>query len=331
MNFSDIEGHERPIGILKRALQHNTLAHAYLFSGQDGIGKKLTALALAAALSCSSRENEGGCGICPACRKVAAGSHPDVHHLSADGDEIKIDQVRQVQADFSLKSFEGSTKILIVDGAENMNPSAANAFLKTLEEPSGDALIILITPMPHSLLPTIRSRCQEIRFIPLPRQILSRVLRTKRGLSEDDAWFLAALCQGSLGRGLAMDVEQEKSTRAAFLQLFPEISRMSAGELLGQAEDFGKDRERFEQLLDMSEEFLRDALVYGITGDKRLLVYPAGSEQCRQWGSTTPLPRTLANIELVCTSRTLLNRRTSAQLVAENLFLGIAGNENTHR
>jgi DNA polymerase-3 subunit delta' len=324
LSFEEIAGHDRPVTILKRALANKTLAHAYLFSGGEGIGKKMTALALAAAVNCRNMESSGGCGECPSCRKVAALTHPDVHILSADGDEIKIDQVRQVQADLALKPFEGAKKILIVDGAESMNPSSANAFLKTLEEPPGETLIVLISPLPQSLLPTIRSRCQEIRFLPLPRPILAQALMQKRGLSEEDAWFLAALVQGSLGRGLAMDVEQEKAVREELMVLWSRLGQMNEGEVLAQAEVFSKDRGRLERLLDIGVEWLRDALVFRVTGDERLLVHGQGKDRHLQWGEGVPLQQMLADMVLFTTSSRLLERRVSAQLVAENLLLKLA-------
>jgi len=108
MFFNDIEGHEGPLQILKRALAHGTLAHAYLFSGDSGIGKKMTALGLAAAVNCHAATPDGGCGSCPSCRKTAAGGHPDVHLMAAEGNELKIDQVRQAQADLALRPFEGN-------------------------------------------------------------------------------------------------------------------------------------------------------------------------------------------------------------------------------
>jgi DNA polymerase-3 subunit delta' len=158
----------RTASILKRALANRTLAHAYLFSGEAGIGKKMTALALAAAVNCGKGSPEGGCGECPSCRRVAALTHPDVHVVMPESedarllatwsskeadkasDEIKIDQIRQAQESISLKPSEGSKKILIVDGAETLNMTAQNAFLKTLEEPPGDTLIILVTSMPQA-------------------------------------------------------------------------------------------------------------------------------------------------------------------------------------
>jgi len=321
MSFNEIEGHERPLQVLKRALAHGTLAHAYLFSGESGIGKRMTARALAAAVNCRAASPDGGCGSCPTCRKVASGGHPDVHLLAADGNEIKIDQVREAQADLSLRPFEGNKKVLIVDGAEGLNAASANAFLKTLEEPPGDALIILITAMPQSLLPTIRSRCQEIVFQLLSRQTLAAALVRKRGLSEEDAWFVAALAQGSMGRGIEMDVEAEKTVRDEVLTLWSGLGRISPGEALHQAESYGKDRERLDRLLDIGIEWLRDAVVYGETGEERLLVNGGRRDLLRQWCEHRPLPGMLLDLELFISSRKLLDRRVSAQLVAENLLL----------
>jgi DNA polymerase-3 subunit delta' len=321
MPFSTIEGHEKSIRILQRAIANNALAHAYLFSGQAGIGKKKTAFALAAAVNCLNARPEGGCGECPSCRKVAALGHPDVHVLEPDGDEIKIDQIRQVQADFALKPFEGMKKVLIVDNADSMNTASSNAFLKTLEEPPGEALIILITAMPQSLLSTIRSRCQEITFHPLPRNTLARALMHMRRLSEEDAWFLAALAQGSMGRGLDMDIDQEKASRNELATLWSGLAQMGPGEALALAETLAKDRERLERLIDTGVEGLRDALVYRETGEERLLVNARAQQLYRQVADRYSLPRLIADMERFMASRNLLDRRVSAQLVAENLLL----------
>ncbi len=321
MNFSTIEGHAQAIKILQRAIANDALAHAYLFSGQEGIGKKKTAFALAAAVNCPNAKPEGGCGTCPSCRKVETLGHPDMHMLVPDGDEIKIDQIRQVQADFALKPFEGVKKVLIVDNAESMNPAASNAFLKTLEEPPGDALIILITAMPQSLLSTIRSRCQEIPFHPLPRTTLARALVQRRGLSEEDARFIAALAQGSMGHGLEMDVEQEKAARDEVATLWARLGQMGPVETLSLAEALAKDRERLERLVEIGVEALRDTLVYRETEEERLLVDARVQQLYQQIADTYSTPRLLADMELFTASRDLLDRRVSAQLVAENLLL----------
>jgi DNA polymerase-3 subunit delta' len=342
VSFAHIEGHERPIAILKRALANRTMAHAYLFSGPEGAGKKLAAFALAAAINCDRPGPDGGCGQCSPCRRTLAGIHPDVHIVMPESEnerllaamtareagkassEIKIDQIRQAQESLSLKPSEGSKKFLIVDGADTLNTAAQNAFLKTLEEPPGDALIVLITAMPQSLLPTIRSRCQEIRFQPLSRSRMAHALVERRGISEDDAWFLAALAQGSMGRGLDMDLEQEKAARQEVLSLWGHLTGQSPAGVLAQAEAVSRDRQHLERLISIGIEWLRDALVLRESGDERLLVNNADRERCRQWAGQVGTERMLADLELFVASQGMIERRVSAQLVAEHLFLNLA-------
>ncbi len=319
--FSAIEGHEQPVRILTQALANKTLAHAYLFSGGKGVGKKMTAFALAAALNCQAAEPDGGCGVCPSCRKIALRSHPDVHLLEPDGDDIKIDQIREVQDYLALKPFEGTKKVLVVNRAENLNQASSNAFLKTLEEPPGDSLIILVSSLPQSLLATIRSRCQEIKFRSLPRRTLSEVFIKKRELSEENAWFLSALAQGSIGRGLEMDVERERADREEIMAFLSDLSMLNIAEAIAHAEAVSKDRERLERLLDLGIERFRDAVVFRLTGDSARLVYALDRERCSEWEERFSLQKLLVFMELFMKSRVLLGRHVSAQLVAENLFL----------
>jgi DNA polymerase-3 subunit delta' len=341
MNFSSIIGHDRPVGILKRALANDTLAHAYLFAGEPGIGKRTTALALAAALNCAAPGPDGGCGSCAACRKVAAGTHPDVFVVMPESEDeqylatlskkesvkasrdIKIEQVRQAQDRLSLKAFEGRRKVLIIDDAETMNVASSNAFLKTLEEPPGDSLIILVTAMPQGLLDTIRSRCQTVAFQPLARGTLAAVLQEKRGLSGEDARFLAALSRGSFGRALEMDVDEEKRTREEVTEVLGGLGRLRRDEVLAMAEGIAKDRDGFERLLDIGIEWVRDLLVFHLTGDARLLVYTGGLERLRSSAQQVVLPAVLRDLDLFESSRQMLQRRVSAQLIAEHLFLSL--------
>lgn len=339
MSFTSIIGHDRPVNILKRAIQNDAVAHAYLFSGEQGIGKRLTALAFAAALNCQAAGPAGGCGVCPSCRKAASGAHPDIRVVMPEShdeqllatlsnkeaakasDEIKIDQIRRAQESISLRPSEGQKKVLIVDSADTMNDAAQNAFLKTLEEPPGDSLIILISAMPQSFLPTIRSRCQELKFQPLPRPVLAAVLQEKRGFDAHDAWFAAALSRGSLGHALSMDVRKEKADREQFLALWEGLGGMRNDEILTLADGVSKDREGFDRILDIGIEWLRDRLVYEETGDERLLVYEGGVDRIRSDHDRFSLHKTLQDMDLFILSRGLLERRVSAQLVAENLFL----------
>lgn len=324
MTFNDIIGHERPLAILKRAVIGGSLPHAYLFSGESGIGKRTVAIALAAAVNCSSPAQGTGCGRCASCIKSASGGHPDIHLLAPDGDEIKIDQVREAQATLTLKPFEGKKKVLIVDEAESLNIAAQNAFLKTLEEPPGDSLIILVTAVPEGLLPTILSRCQKIAFHPLPRKRLAEVLVEKRGISEEEAMFLAAVARGSIGRALDMDPEAERAERAEAIDLLSRAYSMDTEAILSLAENFSKNREGFEKFLETGTEWLRDVMVFGETGDKGLIIHRHDTDRLRQWTGIIPRHRLMPDMKLFEQSRSLLDRRVSSQLVAENLLMRLS-------
>jgi len=200
MPFSDVIGQDRAIAVLRRSITKERVAHAYLFSGIEGCGKKKTALAFVQAVFCGAGKDEA-CGVCSSCRKVASGQHPDLHLLEPDGAFIKIDQVRELQKELSYRPFEAPKKACIIDGADKFNPNSGNALLKTLEEPPGEALMILIAPERSAVLQTILSRCQALAFQPLPGELIEARL-VRDGFSADAARVAATLCGGSLARGI---------------------------------------------------------------------------------------------------------------------------------
>jgi len=196
-----IVGQERAIGQIERALSSAKLAQAYVFDGPQGVGKRTAALALAAALNCEAEAL--GCGRCESCDKIARDLHPDVLLVVADGAQIKIEQVRAVTARLAYTPNEGRFRVIVIDEAERLNPSAGNALLKSLEEPRPHTRFVLVSSAPHRLLPTIRSRSQRVRFAPLPEDALVGLLRSL-GTDERAAREAALLCDGSPGRALAL-------------------------------------------------------------------------------------------------------------------------------
>ncbi len=258
MIFDAITGHNQQKNILQHALDNQRVAHAYLFEGSDGIGKKLMALFFARALLCQTGD---GCGNCSACRKVDHHNHPDIHQLDADGAAIKIDQVRRLQQDLSLRPLEGGYKICLIDGAEQLTTSAANALLKTLEEPQPGTLIILLTSQPQKLLPTICSRCQRLPFSRLPKQQLATILMQKLDLSKVEATVLAALSEGSFKKALGSNRELFLEKRHKLIQ---SLSALSAGSIIPTfsfAEELAKEKETLTDILDIFQTFYRDLLL----------------------------------------------------------------------
>ena len=230
-----IIGHERALQILTAAIRTRRLAHAYLFAGPEGIGKRLVATRWAMAINCETppATGFGGCATvgsvasgstgsvasgstgpvasgstgsaCRSCAMAAAGGHPDLIVIEPDGLFIKIEQIRAMQAALGLTAWSGSRKIVLIDRAERLNQEAANCLLKTLEEPPPASLLILVSASPDDLLPTLRSRCHVVRFFPLDPDRLTAWLAAERHWSSDDAELVGAVAGGCMGKALAAD------------------------------------------------------------------------------------------------------------------------------
>jgi DNA polymerase III subunit delta' len=238
MPFSDIAGQETAIAVLRRSISMGRVAHAYLFSGIEGCGKKKTALAFVQAVFCGKEE---ACGVCSSCRKIASGQHPDLHMLEPDGAFIKIDQVRELQKELSYRPFEAPKKACIIDGADKLNPSSGNALLKTLEEPPGDALMILIAPERSNVLQTILSRCQSLAFQPLPAELIEARL-ARDGFAPDAARVAATLSGGSLRRAMEIGSDGVLEGRASFLARVTALNLKDVATLFRTAEELAADK-----------------------------------------------------------------------------------------
>ena len=319
MPFSDVTGQDRAIAVLKRSISMGRVSHAYLFSGIEGCGKRKTALAFVQAVFCGSDE---ACGVCSSCRKVASGQHPDLHILEPDGAFIKIDQVRELQKELSYRPFEAPKKVCIIDGADKLNLSSGNALLKTLEEPPGEALMILIAPERSAVLQTILSRCQSLSFQPLPAELIeSRLVRDQ--FPAEAARVAATLAGGSLRRGIEIATDGVLEGRGGFLERVIALNLKDVTTLFAAAEEFAADKEGLPGLLELLLSFLRDVLIYRSTPDAlanadltRLIAREA--ERC-------PDERIMELIEQLIAMRRMLARNVNARLALEVFFMRFAG------
>ncbi len=233
MPFRDLFGHRRVLGLLGRAIQTDSLPPSLIFAGPDGVGKRQAAVALAQAVNCLAPvEASGGgrdaCGACTSCRKIDRRLHPDVTLVEPDeGTSIKIEQIRDVVGQTAYRPFEGRSRVVIVDGADLLGDDAQNALLKTLEEPPPRNVFVLVTGRPDALLDTIRSRCCQLRFGPVPSHELARALTTRHGFDEADAHATAALAGGSFSRALASGGSELAEARAVAAGVLIEATRAS--------------------------------------------------------------------------------------------------------
>jgi DNA polymerase-3 subunit delta' len=204
MRLLEILDQNTAIANLKRAIATDKVPHAYLFSGPAGVGKRTAARALAMALNCLEKKQDDACGVCSSCLKTIKDCHPDLVTVTLPPKKrtIPVDAVRELEKRLAVRPHEGRALVAIIDPADRMTDSAANAILKTLEEPRPNRFLILVTARFASLLPTVRSRCQIVRFRPLTEQTVSDLL-VKNGVEREDAVRAATFSGGSLERALS--------------------------------------------------------------------------------------------------------------------------------
>lgn len=332
-----IIGHDFQKGILKRAANENLISHSYLFSGPDGIGKKLVANEFAKLINCKSQGSSGSDNldtkacICGSCAKIDKGIHPDVIYVQFEGvKSIKVEQIREgVEERLFLKSFEGKFKVVIVDEAHRMSNGAQNAFLKTLEEPPANSVIILITSNPDSLLPTIRSRCQLVRFNTLPEELILEEIRGRADLSSENAIVCSKLSNGSLGRAIMMDSDLLE-WRKELIQFLMNLKPDSAMRVIGLAEymplsSTPEDMERMTLAFEFISLWLRDLMLIKTGSDYKGITNVDLIEPSTQIAERWDLDNILDKMSaLEKTHNDIYNMNANKQLSFENLFIRLA-------
>lgn len=318
MSFAEIAGHQKSIAVIERILGSARIAHAYLFSGPEGVGKQKVALAFIRHLFCAAGT---GCGTCSSCRKIASGNHPDIHTLQPDGQFIKINQVRELQKELSYRPYEAVRKACIIDGAERLNQSSGNALLKTLEEPPGNALMILLTSAAESVLPTIRSRCQQLAFAGVPEDAIESLLLA-RGIIPENARVAAALADGSVARAIDFCNDVSTADRQEIIELACRLTRTAMSSIFAFGEQFDKDREKALRSLELLLGFWRDMLHFrsgaatAVNSDLSALL---AGESGRRSSSTI-----MEGIEAMLKTRRAIQRNANVRLAMDVLGMKLA-------
>ena len=265
MPFRDVAGHRRLLELTAHAALRGSLPPSLIFGGPEGIGKRRAAVALAQLLNCASPSplEEDACGVCRSCSRIARGIHPDVFTVEpGETGAIKIEQVRGAIERSAYRPFEGKRRVVIVDEADAMAGEAQNALLKTLEEPPASSAFILVTSRPDMLLPTVRSRCQHLRFGHLAPAEVADVLERDHGYSAADAHAAAAASEGSIGRALEGSSDDYVEAREAAAALLTEVAstsdprrRMESAKALSSG---SADREEMGRRLRAAGSMVRD-------------------------------------------------------------------------
>ena len=290
--FDSLIGNERAKETLRRMLRQGRVPGALLFAGESGLGKKSFALELARALNCRERRGVEGCGVCPACirigkfqypaaddkdeyKKIIWSEHRDVGLVLPYNRNVYIQAIRELERESNFRPAEGNARVFIIENAESLTDASANALLKTLEEASPTTHIILITSRPSSLLPTIRSRCQTVRFAPLASEELEGFLVKQGRRAGEEARLAAQLASGRPGVALGLNLDTYRARREAMLGV---VEALASGggdrvRLLRAAEEMvdAKHKEEYEPRLDALEILVRDLWLLALGGGGALV------------------------------------------------------------
>lgn len=282
MGWQRVRGHEAQIEGFRRVIQRGRLAHAYLYAGPPGIGKRLFAVEFARAWLCEKPKGQlAACDACPACVQIDAGTHPDFVHAArpADENEFPIDLMRKVCASFSLKSARGKGKVVIIDDADDLNEESANCFLKTLEEPPQGAVLILIGSSPQRQLLTITSRCQVVRFAPLSADLVQDILMTA---GVEDAALrerLVRMSGGSPGHALMLSDPAVLEFREQLLEALTShpfdpaaMGKLMTAFVKTEGEESAVHRKRAHLMVRLLVDFFEDVLAVAMGGEPRRAV-----------------------------------------------------------
>jgi DNA polymerase III subunit delta' len=327
MPFRAIAGHRPVLELLARAIARGTLPPSLIFAGPEGVGKRLTATALAQALNCE-RAGTDACGECAACKRIARGVHADVLVIEpGDSGSIKIEQVREAIDRSAYRPFEGRRRLVVIDQADALIVEAQNALLKTLEEPPPASVFVLITSRPDMLLPTVRSRCQRLRFGPLSAADVADVLMRDHGVDPADAHAAAAAADGSVGRALAGSAEDANAARDAAARLLQSAAsstdprrRLDGAKALVAG---GGDRDEVSRRLLALSSLVRDMGLLLSRADDRALANVDLKPQLQALLRSYDADRTIRAFDTVDRALAALDRNASPKIVADWLALNI--------
>ena len=325
LSFAGILGQDKAKKLLHRAVEQDRLAHALLFKGPMGVGKKTFARTFAAALNCHEPQGYEPCGQCPSCVKFRSSSHPDFIVIEPEGAAIKINQVRELKKTLAFPPFEAKIRVALLCDIHTMRREAANSLLKTLEEPPSQTMLILTADEAGGIPPTLPSRRPTGPFFPPPQTEVAKILAQEAGIAPESAATLAAMAEGSLGRArliLAKDLlTLRREIIDQLLHLEPNTPA-TIQTLTELAETATKLKEDLGELLELLTTWLHDLLLFGHGATGSIINHdlsPTFPAACRRW-STGQLSERL---RLMDTARKQLARNCNPTAVCEVLFFGL--------
>jgi DNA polymerase-3 subunit delta' len=328
MAFRDVVGHRRLLSLLSRAISRQSLTPSLILSGPEGVGKRLTAIAIAQELNCLERPSAidaaGACGACTVCTRIARGAHPDVMTIEpGETGSIKIEQVRAAIDRAVFRPFEGRKRVTIIDQADALVPAAQNALLKTLEEPLPASVFVLVTSRPDALLPTVRSRCAHLRFGRLQVAEVASVLQQSEGYSRADALTAAAASDGSVRRALDLEADELAQAREDAEDLLrvagrdPRTRLEHAKAMLKGGGAASEERAHLTMRLDAFGSLLRDVGLLASGADERFMANIDRRQALEALGSSLRADKISEAFDAVARAQAAVDQNVSPKVVAD--------------
>ena len=274
-SFSEIVGHEQIKEHMQAAIRDKKPFHAYLFQGEEGVGKEALARTFAAGLQCQSESADKPCKECVSCRPMESGNQPDVIWVTREKASLGVDEIReQLCNTMDIKPFSSPYKIYLVPEAEKMTEAAQNALLKTIEEPPEYGIVILMTSNISALLPTIQSRCLTMEFRPLSTAVVESYVKEHCQVPDYQARASAAFAQGNLGKAMRYAKSEDFIERKDhIISLLRHVEQMDLSEMLAVIKDLGTRKDEVRDYIDLMVLWYRDVLLFKATKDINQLLF----------------------------------------------------------
>lgn len=274
-SFAEIVGHEQIKEHMQAAIRDKKPFHAYLFQGEEGVGKEALARTFAAGLQCQSESADKPCKECVSCRQMESGNQPDVIWVTREKASLGVDEIReQLCNTMDIKPFSSPYKIYLVPEAEKMTEAAQNALLKTIEEPPEYGIVILMTSNISALLPTIQSRCLTMEFRPLSTAVVESYVKEHCQVPDYQARASAAFAQGNLGKAMRYAKSEDFIERKDhIISLLRHVEQMDLSEMLAVIKDLGTRKDEVRDYIDLMVLWYRDVLLFKATKDINQLLF----------------------------------------------------------